>query len=198
MGADILITEGEPGRLDAVGPKLLHDSPALVLPTPAAYRIPASPEGVHDRVEIGADSEAVQGDVIGGISNHSEVRGRIGVAYPERELRAADATGQDHDLHRTSVPSADRLVGSVSRFVQRPSPRRGCRYAERRGQSHAITRAGRLGRSWSLGAQSFAHHRDDGHLRRLNGGRGMAFERPSRKSRSLSGASCPGELLRIT
>src|SRR5215217_2258063 len=39
MGADVAVTESEPARLHAVGPKLLHDPPALISPTPAAYRI---------------------------------------------------------------------------------------------------------------------------------------------------------------
>jgi len=35
------------------------------------------------------------------------------MAYPERELRATDATGQDHNLHRTSVPSADNPIAGL-------------------------------------------------------------------------------------
>jgi hypothetical protein len=38
----------------------------------------------------------------------------------EGELRAADATGQDHDLHRTSVPSTDDWLVLLSSLLGRP------------------------------------------------------------------------------
>src|SRR4029453_115557 len=110
MGAHIAVAKGEPGGLDPVGGQLLHHSPVLVLPAPTAYPIPAPAEGVHDRVEVRADPQTVKGDVVTSIGNHCEICRRIGAASPEHELGAADATGQDHDPHRTSLAACSPLA----------------------------------------------------------------------------------------
>ena len=118
MGAHIAVAEGEPGGLDAVGGQLLHHPPALVLPPPTAYRIPAAAEGVHDRVEVRADPQTMQGDVVSSVGNHCEFCRRVGAAYSEHELRAADASGQDHDPHRTSAS-----IQRISLLARRPGER---------------------------------------------------------------------------
>src|SRR4029453_15606898 len=104
MGAHIAIAKGEPDRLDAVRGQPRPPPPVFILTSPTAYRISPPTEGVHDRVEVRADPQTVQGDVIRSIGDHRDFCGGVGPAYTEREFRAADTTGQDHDLHRTSVP----------------------------------------------------------------------------------------------
>ena len=72
MGADVAIAEREPGRLHPVRGQLLHHPPALVMATPTAYPISATAQRVHDRVEVRADAESVQGDVVSGVGDHGE------------------------------------------------------------------------------------------------------------------------------
>jgi hypothetical protein len=59
----------------------------------------------------------VQRDVVSGVGDHGEPCSWIRVAYPERKLRAADATGQDHDLHRTSVAVSSLLARRPGKLV---------------------------------------------------------------------------------
>src|SRR6476660_2977408 len=93
--------------------------------TPAAYSISATAQRVHDRVEVRADAESVQRDVVGGVGDHREPCGWLRVARPERKLGAADAAGPDHDLHRTSVAVSSLLarrpgkLASSSLFAKR-------------------------------------------------------------------------------
>ena len=117
MGADVAIPEREPGGLHPVRGKLLHHLPALGVATPTAYSISATTQRVHDRVKVRADAESVQRDVVSGVGDHGEPCSWICVAYPQRKLRAADATGQDHDLHRTSVAASSLLARRPGKLV---------------------------------------------------------------------------------
>ena len=65
VGAEVAVTEAEPGGLGAVRPQLLDRAPALVDATPAALGVATAAEGVHERVQVRAHAEAVDRDVVG-------------------------------------------------------------------------------------------------------------------------------------
>jgi hypothetical protein len=64
---------------------------------PSRSRIGDAGQGVHNRVEIGRDGEAEVLEVVGRVDDHIERIGRQLVGEAERELRAADATGEGED-----------------------------------------------------------------------------------------------------
>ena len=61
---EVPVAQPEPLRLDPVGRELLLDREALIGPPPALLLVDAAAERVHDGVEVGADAEAEQGDVV--------------------------------------------------------------------------------------------------------------------------------------
>ena len=82
----------------AVRGELRHRRVGLVRAAPALLLVDAPAEGVHDGVEVGADVQAVQGDVVGGVADDRD----LGVRAPRRrqaaeESRAADPAGQCGD-----------------------------------------------------------------------------------------------------
>ena len=74
VGGDVAVAEAEPGRLDAVRRQLLLDAPGLVAPAPAALGVDAVAEGVHHGVEVGADLEPVDPQVVGGVGDDRDLR----------------------------------------------------------------------------------------------------------------------------
>ncbi len=73
MGGEVAVAEPEPGRADAVGCQLFGHGERLLVPAPAPLGGDPPAEGVHDRVEVGADTQAVQGDVVTGVADHRDV-----------------------------------------------------------------------------------------------------------------------------
>src|SRR5690606_29767559 len=73
MGGEVAVTEGEPVRLRSVGGELASHGEGLVGPAPALPLLNAAAERVHDGVEVGADVQAVQNDVVGGVADHGDV-----------------------------------------------------------------------------------------------------------------------------
>ena len=102
MGAEIAVAEREPGRV-AVRRRLLQHPPGLVGPAPAAGLVVAAAQGVHHGVQVGADPQAVQGDVVPGVADDRDVGVREGGAGALDEPGAPHAAGQDHDLHGVSL-----------------------------------------------------------------------------------------------
>ena len=103
VGGDVPVAEGEPERLDPVRPQLVQHAPGLAGPAPAALGVGAAAEGVHHGVEVGADPQPVQGDVVGGVDDDRDVGVGVGRADTGRETRPADTPGENHDLHRDSL-----------------------------------------------------------------------------------------------
>ncbi|MCO5606194.1 hypothetical protein L7F22_060381 [Adiantum nelumboides] len=130
VGGDVAVTQPEPGRLGAVGLQLGLDRPRLVRAAPALLGVDAAAEGVHAGVEIGADPQAVQPDVVADVDHGGDlVRGlaRPHGGQSERVLHAlqeagsADAADQNGDLHTATLRRSERAV--VARGEPRPEPR---------------------------------------------------------------------------
>ena len=101
---DVPVAETEPGRFDAVRRELVLGVPRLLAPTPAAVGVDAVAEGVHHGVEIGADLEPVDPDVVPGVGHHGDLGVTLGAGHqPQQSLQepgAADPAGQDRDPPR--------------------------------------------------------------------------------------------------
>jgi hypothetical protein len=96
---DVAVAEGEPRRPGPVGGELVGDGGALVPPAPALLLVHGAAEGVQDGVDVGADPQAVQRDVVAGVGHH----GDVGTAGPGRGggrgqvlQQAADEPGAAH------------------------------------------------------------------------------------------------------
>ena len=82
-------------------------------PQPRSASLPP-PRVYIDRVQVRADPQAVQGDVVGGVADHGDRRVRIGPAGAENEAGAPDSAGQDHDLHADQCSTASRVAPTAS------------------------------------------------------------------------------------
>ena len=109
MGGEVAVAEPEPGLRLAVRRQLLLGVPGLVGASPAAVGVDAAAERVHDRVEVGADPQAEEPDVVGGVRDDGDlVVGPDGVPDAGDESGASEAPGQDGDAHPLIVGSRDR------------------------------------------------------------------------------------------
>src|SRR3954453_13728599 len=66
---EVAVAEGEPVRTLAVGGELPGYREPPVRPAPPLALVDAAAQGVHDGVEVGADPQAVQRDVVGGVAD---------------------------------------------------------------------------------------------------------------------------------
>ncbi len=180
VGREVEIAEVEPGHVGVEGPELLGRAEGLVPPSPSALSVERVPQPVGDRVQIGRDVEPVHLDVVRGVHDHRDVRGRHGADQPAEELPRADPTGERRDPHVASVWALRRarcnrspVIRSarhapVARARHRPRRRPGGERQDpvrRRGGGAAAgarrptarTHAGRV-------PSACARSRDDGHL----------------------------------
>jgi hypothetical protein len=80
MCRKIAVAQPEPGLLDAVRLQLRLRIPGFVDPTPTAHRVDPAGQCVHDRVEVRADAQPMQGDVVRRVGDHGDgVRWRDGI-----------------------------------------------------------------------------------------------------------------------
>jgi hypothetical protein len=103
VGRDVEIAEAEPSRLHPVRRQLVANSPGLLGPAPTPFRVDTTPEGVHDAVQIGADSQPVQRDVVAGIHDRYDFVRRTGGTNSPQVARSADAPGQHCDAHVSNL-----------------------------------------------------------------------------------------------
>ena len=131
VGPEVTVPEPEPGRC-AVAFEHRGRVPGLVTEPPAGRVVREPGERVHDRVEVGADREPVELEVVPGVDDDREVDGAlVRPALPacrrEREavahLRAAEAAGEHGHGRAWSVHA---IVGPVR--VSRPGARRRARH----------------------------------------------------------------------
>jgi len=103
VGGRVPVTEPEPAGLHAVRRQLLLDREGLVLASPAALDADAVAEGVHHRVEVGADLQAEESDVVTGVADDGHLgtgrrRAQV-VQQAAGESGPADSARQDRDAH---------------------------------------------------------------------------------------------------
>jgi hypothetical protein len=121
MGRKVAVAETEPRHRLAVGPELFLDRERLVGAPPTLSLCDAAAERVHHRVEVRADAQPVQGDVVTGVADHRHVSVGSRMQQAAEKPRATDATGQGRDAHRrTHGPILTR------RCSRRPCAHLGC------------------------------------------------------------------------
>ena len=97
---DVLVTESEPCGLDSVFGQFLLDREGLAFSAPSALNADAPAEGVHDGVEVGADAQAVNPNVVAGIPDDGDVVVGPCCEDPFEKACSTDAAGQCRDPHR--------------------------------------------------------------------------------------------------
>ena len=99
VGGEVAVAEAEPLRHGAVRGELLLHGVRLVDAPPALLLVDAAAEGVHHRVQVGADPQAEQGDVVAGVADDGD--GRVGEGRAcGRGGRAAPAGTARRRRHR--------------------------------------------------------------------------------------------------
>ncbi len=73
MGAEVEVAEGEPLRNRPVCRELTLDPVALVRASPPLSLVDAAAEGVEQRVEVGADPQAEEADVVPGVADDRQL-----------------------------------------------------------------------------------------------------------------------------
>ena len=146
VGRDVLVAEREPLGGGAEGGELGGDGVTLVGPTPPLTLVHAATEGVEDRVEVGADPQAEERDVVTGVADDGQLDGLgglNGVGGPggggdaaggargtvlevaeeaTEEAGPAHASGQGGDAHGTD-PLSPRHSACPQVTVGRPAQR---------------------------------------------------------------------------
>jgi WhiB family redox-sensing transcriptional regulator len=97
----VAVAETEPVGLRSVGGQLLLDRPPLVGASPAALLVDAAAEGVHHRVEVGADPQAVQRHVVAGVDHGGDRRAGHRGAHTAEKTSPTGPTGEHNYLHET-------------------------------------------------------------------------------------------------
>ncbi len=124
MRGGVPIAQTEPGGFHPVGGELLLDREGLVGPAPALLLVDPTPQGVHHGVQVGADPETEEGDVVTGVADDGDlvVCGLVGAGRRVRsergleaaeETRAADTAGRYDYPH---APKSGRLVSCMGRL----------------------------------------------------------------------------------
>lgn len=103
MRREVTVAEPEPLGSHAVRGEFLLDGEGLVGTSPALLLVDATAEGVHHRVEVGADLQPEQMDVVTGVADDSDVRVRRGLLEATQESGTTDAAGQNHNAHADSL-----------------------------------------------------------------------------------------------
>ena len=99
MSTYVPVTETEPGRLDTVGLEFGFRVESFLSTTPTAIRVDAVAKGVHHGVQIRAYAQAVDPNVVSGVTDDGD--GGVGrcsglvdvVSKPAQEPSAADTSG---------------------------------------------------------------------------------------------------------
>ena len=125
VGAEVEVAEGEPLRHSAVGRELALDPRRLVGPAPALLLVDAAAEGVEQRVDVGADPQPEEADVVAGVGDDGELGFRchdveMGSQAPE-EAGSADAAREGCDSH-AGQSVAHRRVAPTRRSREERCP----------------------------------------------------------------------------
>ncbi len=100
VGAEVAVAEPEPPGLDTEGAQLGHDLAAVTLPTPALLLVDGAAQRVEDGVQVRADPQAEERDVVAGVADHRDPRRvrpgpvRKGTDQAADEAGATDAAGE--------------------------------------------------------------------------------------------------------
>jgi hypothetical protein len=88
---EIPVAKGEPGWPRAIGGQLIADGEGLVGSPPALFGVDAAAQGVHHGVQVWADAQAEQRDVVARVADHGDLRVGCGGLEAPQESRGAYA-----------------------------------------------------------------------------------------------------------
>jgi hypothetical protein len=94
VGGDVPVAEAEPVWPGAVGGELGQHGEGLLIPAPPLLLADAAAERVHDGVEVRADVQPEQADVIARIADDGDLGQRRGGLQAAQEARGTHAAGQ--------------------------------------------------------------------------------------------------------
>ena len=101
MRGQVAVTQAEP-VVAAQAPQLVHDRPALAGHAPTGLTVVHAGQGVGDRVEVGADGEAVQLHVVADIDDRRDGVGRDHTHETCEHSSGPHAAAQGHQ-HEVSI-----------------------------------------------------------------------------------------------
>jgi hypothetical protein len=93
----IAVADVEPRGFVERGQRVSHPE-RLVFESPTAFGVPEAGQRVVHRVEVGADAQAVRGEVVADVGYDGEPARSQGVAQRRCEAGAAEAPGQENYL----------------------------------------------------------------------------------------------------
>jgi len=110
VGGEVPVAEREPVRAGAVGGEFGADAERLAVPPPALVLVDAAAQGVHDRVQVRADPQAEQGDVVARVPDDGDLGLGHGLAQAAKETGGAHAAREHGDAHNCKVSQVPRPV----------------------------------------------------------------------------------------
>ena len=119
VGGEIPVTEREPVRARAVGGQLVPDAEGLLGPPPALLLVDAAAQRVHDGVQVRADPQAEQRDVVAGVPDDGDLGVRGGLLQAAEEARGADAAREHGDAHTQKCVRSRPVPARVGRRPDR-------------------------------------------------------------------------------
>src|SRR5258706_10564801 len=103
MRREVTVTEAEPARAGAIGGELGQDGEGLVGAPPALLLVDPAAQRVHDGVQVGADVQAEQVDVVAGVADDRDLGIWRGGLQAAQEAGAAYAARENGDAHVGSL-----------------------------------------------------------------------------------------------
>ena len=108
VGGQVLVAQAEP-RLAAVAVEGRHGRPRLTGQAPARLGVDGTCQRVGDGVEVGADVQPVEHDVVAGVDDCRDLLGRHDAEQARQHAGGSDAAGERND-HRATLDSRDRAA----------------------------------------------------------------------------------------
>ena len=124
MQPEVAVAEAKPGlaaeRFDS-GKRV----PGLVRPAPAALVVPEAGKCVEHAIEVGRDRQSEHFEVVADVDDRGHRRGIDRIDDAAQKARAADAAGEDGNLHEAILSSwsADCVWGPARRCTRSRSLR---------------------------------------------------------------------------
>jgi hypothetical protein len=126
VDGQIAIAKPEPTRTDPKGGEFGSGVETLALASPAGFLVDYPAQGVHDGVQIGADSEPKEGCVIAGVGHDGDPGIRRDRAEASEKSGPANSAREANNSLHAEYPSAIRriptLVGEMSDFYESSVP----------------------------------------------------------------------------
>jgi hypothetical protein len=122
VGREVLVAEREPVRAGLVGGELGPDAMRLRVPPPALVLVDAAAQGVHDGVQVRADAQAEQRDVVARVPDHGDLGLGRGPAQAAKKTGGTHATREHGNAHNCRVWQVPWPAPAAPRRPPRPPP----------------------------------------------------------------------------